>query len=284
MMFDKGWYHALKEAFKGLAESDRQAIELVWNYPGVPVFHLPARIGRKPGGSVWLAIGDRIAKKRLWSRVPRRIRSQNERPGYLPFYSGVLVKLTTVVDGNNRRLVCFDLHDEAVKALQELNLISRRRRPRSTNYKPVEDLDEHSIYISKSLPAETKRALRSIIARRGQVEFRRGLLQAYGGRCAVTGCAEVQVLEAAHIRNFSRRGRYEVGNGILLRADWHTLFDLGKWAIHPKTHRIIVSADLRDSSYSKLEGRRISLPQDPKCAPSDLELDRRYRDFKKRRG
>jgi putative restriction endonuclease len=194
-----------------------------------------------------------------------------------------LVKLTTVVDGNNRRLVCFDLHDEAVKALQELHLISRRRRPRSTNYKPVEDLDEHSIYISKSLPAETKRALRSIIARRGQVEFRRGLLQAYGGRCAVTGCAEVQVLEAAHIRNFSRRGRYEVGNGILLRADWHTLFDLGMWAIHPKTHRIIVSTDLRDSSYSKLEGRRISLPQDPKCAPSDLELDRRYRDFKKRR-
>ena len=89
-MFDKGWYLALKEAFKGLADSDRQAIELVWNYPGVPVFHLPARIGRKPGGSVWLAIGDRIAKKRLWSRVPRRIRSQNERPGYLPFYSGVL--------------------------------------------------------------------------------------------------------------------------------------------------------------------------------------------------
>jgi hypothetical protein len=90
MMLDKGWYLALKEAFKGLPDSDRQAIELVWNYPGVPVFHLPARIGRKPGGSVWLAIGDRIAKKRLWSRVPRPIRSQNERPGYLPFYSGVL--------------------------------------------------------------------------------------------------------------------------------------------------------------------------------------------------
>ena len=283
MMFDKGWYLALKAAFKGLSDPDRQAIELVWNYPGVPVFHLPARIGRKPGGSVWLAIGDRIAKKRLWRRVPRRIRSQNERPGYLPFYSGVLVKLTTFVDGSNRRLVCFDLHDEAVKALQELHFISRHRQPRSTNYKSVEDLGGGAISISKSLPAETKRALRSIIARRGQIEFRRGLLQAYGGRCAVTGCAEVQVLEAAHIRTFSRRGRYDVRNGIILRSDWHTLFDLGMWAIHPKTHRIIISADLSDASYTKFEGRRISLPTDPKCAPSGLELDRRYRVFKKER-
>jgi hypothetical protein len=41
MMLDKGWYLALEEAFKGLPDSDRQAIELVWNYPGVP-----ARIGR----------------------------------------------------------------------------------------------------------------------------------------------------------------------------------------------------------------------------------------------
>jgi putative restriction endonuclease len=148
-----------------------------------------------------------------------------------------------------------------------LHFISRRRQPRSTNYKPVEDLDERSIFISKSMPAETRRALRSIIVRRGQIEFRRRLLQAYGGRCAVTGCAEVQVLEAAHIRNFSRRGRYEVGNGILLRADWHMLFDLGMWAIHPKTHRIIISADLSDSNYTKFQGRRISLSTRPQvCA------------------
>lgn len=54
-------------------------------------------------------------------RARTRIRSQNEQQiGDLPFYSGVLVKLTTVVDPKQRRLVCFDLHDEAVEALQDL--------------------------------------------------------------------------------------------------------------------------------------------------------------------
>jgi hypothetical protein len=100
MMLDKGWYLALKEAFKGLPDADRRAIELVWNYPGVPVFHLPGRIGRKPGGSVWLAIGDRIAKKRLWSRVPRHIRSLNERPGYLS-------PINPVGKGPERRSGCY---------------------------------------------------------------------------------------------------------------------------------------------------------------------------------
>jgi predicted restriction endonuclease len=88
-------------------------------------------------------------------------------------------------------------------------------------------------------------------------------------------------LEAAHIRNFSRRGRYDVRNGILLRADWHTLFDLGMWAIHPNTHHIIVASALSDTSYTRFAGRRISLPQDPKCAPNDVELHSRYRSFKK---
>jgi predicted restriction endonuclease len=173
------------------------------------------------------------------------------------------------------------VHKMRGQAIDHLRVISRRRPSRSTEYRRVEDLDEDRILVAKNLPAETKRALQSIIVRRGQVEFRREVLQAYGGKCAVTGCTEIQVLDAAHVRSFSHRGRYSVQNGILLRADWHTLFDLGKWAIHPKTHRIRLSADLSDPAYTKFEGRRLNLPIDPKCAPSGLELDRRYRAFQK---
>jgi len=89
-MPDNEWYLTLKAAFKEPTDSDKRVIELIWNYPGIPVFHLPEKLNREPGGMVWLTIGNRIAKKRLWNRVPKRIRSQNERPGYLPFYSGVL--------------------------------------------------------------------------------------------------------------------------------------------------------------------------------------------------
>jgi hypothetical protein len=283
MPFDREWYLALKGAFAGLTESDRRAIRLVWGYPGVPVYYLPEKVGKKRAGTVWLAIGDRIAKTKLWRRMPRRIRSQNQQFGYLPFYSGVLVKLTTVVNRQQRRLVCFDLHDEAVKALQELKIISLNRRRRSTDYTRVDDLDDGAISILQNAPAEKQRILRSIIARRGQNEFRKELLQAYEGACAVTGCSEMQVLEAAHIRHFSNRGRYEIGNGLLLRADWHTLFDLEMWAIHPRTLRIELSSKISDSNYTRFAGRQIKIPRDPKCAPSRVDLKNRYRAFRKRR-
>lgn len=281
MSFDREWYLALKDAFSGLTELDRQAIRLVWDNPGVPVYYLPEKIGKKRAGTVWLAIGHRIAKEKLWSRMPRRIRSKNQQSGYLPFYSGVLVKLTTVEDRKQRRFVCFDLHDEATKAFKELKIISAKRHRRSADYTPIDELNEDAIVVTQNTPAETKRILQSIIARRGQNAFRRKLLQAYEGACAVTGCRESQLLEAAHIRKFSSKGRYETRNGLLLRADWHTLFDLGMWAVDPKTFLIKISSSIADSDYIKYEGKKIRIPRDPKCAPDSVELERRYRSFRK---
>ena len=42
-----------------------------------------------------------------------------------------------------------------------------------------------------------ERVLANLVRRRGQGEFRRDLLRAYGSRCAITGCAVEDVLEAA---------------------------------------------------------------------------------------
>ena len=39
----------------------------------------------------------------------------------------------------------------------------------------------------------------TIVQRRGQAKFRQDLLDAYGGRCAISGCTVESVLEAAHI-------------------------------------------------------------------------------------
>lgn len=62
--------------------------------------------------------------------------------------------------------------------------------------------------------------------RRGQAEFRRRLLEVYGGQCIVTGTAMPELLEAAHIIPHSEGKDYTGGNGLLLRADIHTLYDL----------------------------------------------------------
>jgi hypothetical protein len=51
-MFDKEWCLTLKNAFKELTDSDRRVIELIWKNPGFPVFHLPEKLGRQPGGMV----------------------------------------------------------------------------------------------------------------------------------------------------------------------------------------------------------------------------------------
>lgn len=40
-------------------------------------------------------------------------------------------------------------------------------------------------------------------------------------------------MEAAHIKPWSIVKEHKLDNGLLLRADWHFLFDLGHWTLVP---------------------------------------------------
>lgn len=75
--------------------------------------------------------------------------------------------------------------------------------------------------------------LRSIRQRRGQTAFRLSLIERYGARCQMTGCDILAVLEAAHIWPYRGKRDHHVDNGLLLRADIHTLFDLHLIAVRP---------------------------------------------------
>lgn len=66
-----------------------------------------------------------------------------------------------------------------------------------------------------------------------QAQFKKDLVKAYKGKCAITGCDTPQVLEAAHIVPHRGRQTDVAQNGILLRADIHKLFDAGLLAIEP---------------------------------------------------
>ncbi|MDJ0391079.1 HNH endonuclease [Roseomonas sp. E05] len=123
------------------------------------------------------------------------------------------------------------------------------------------------------------RAIRSIRVRRGQPAFRNALLEAYGGRCAITGCAVEDVLEAAHITPYLGAHTNYVWNGLLLRTDLHTLFDCGLLSIEPKRRTVVVADALRASSYGKLAGKLLRIPKDPAKGPSRRSLEARYRDF-----
>jgi len=68
---------------------------------------------------------------------------------------------------------------------------------------------------------------RIIKPRIGQGAFKILIADAYQRRCAITGEKTLPVLEAAHIKPYSMDGPHEINNGLLLRRDFHTLFDRG---------------------------------------------------------
>lgn len=275
---DQEFFRCLKAGLEGLTEAERRALVSIWRYPNVPVKILPTMVGGEPGGSVWLRVG-LLAKAKLWHRMPRRIKSEFQRPGRSPFYSGLLVDLVVVEDKRRDRWTVFELRTEAVKALQALKVIGGSRQKPSRGYTLLDEVEVEKVPAGFTAPAETERISRSIIERRGQAPFRRDLLAAYSGQCAVTGCTETNVLEAAHIVGVRSRGRYEISNGLLLRADWHTLFDLGLWAIHPRRRTIEVSPTLAEE-YRKLAGHPLREPIDSKYAPRPGALERRYKRFR----
>lgn len=117
-----------------------------------------------------------------------------------------------------------------------------------------------------------ERVLASIAARRGQPEFRRKLLAAYGGKCAISGCDFGDALEACHIVPHSGRDSNRVVNGLLLRGDLHTLFDRGWIGVDPESFQIIVHPELMSSHYAELSGRRIRVPRRTALRPAHEAL------------
>ena len=126
-----------------------------------------------------------------------------------------------------------------------------------------------------SLEDARERIMASIVRRRGQSRFRKQLLNAYSNRCAVTGCSVEAILEAAHIHPYYGEKTDIVPNGLLLRADIHTLFDLGLLWIDPDTLHIIVSSRLQDSEYAELNHKPLILPKKTVNHPSRAAITHR---------
>ena len=120
--------------------------------------------------------------------------------------------------------------------------------------------------VSKRIPdiREVQFVTREIRARQGQPRFRNTLMKAYDSTCVITGCTEPEALEAAHIKSVRRQGKHSVGNGLLLRADIHTLFDRGLIVIDNEW-TVRVHPEVDDETYRNLDGTRLTaLESNPK--------------------
>lgn len=123
-----------------------------------------------------------------------------------------------------------------------------------------------------------RKVQREIAVRQGQPEFRRALLDAYRGTCAMTGCSVEEAVEAAHILPYMGEQTNTVTNGLLLRGDIHTLFDRGLVSVDELTMEIIVSPKLRQTQYGELDGKRLLVPTNESHRPAKKCL-RHHRDF-----
>jgi uncharacterized protein YjbI with pentapeptide repeats len=92
----------------------------------------------------------------------------------------------------------------------------------------------------------------AIAKRRGPSTLRQRLLEAYQGRCSMTGCEVEPILEVAFLQPNQPTQNSDPSHGLLLRADVHTLFDLHLIAIDPETLNIIVAPTLRNTTYGSL--------------------------------
>lgn len=115
------------------------------------------------------------------------------------------------------------------------------------------------------------KTMRAVVVRRGQREFRDALLRAYGCRCAISGCDVLDVLEAAHIVPYLGDHTQRPDNGLLLRSDLHTLFDLGRLWID-SSMKVRVAPELEGSEYAAFEGRALALPSSRGDAPHSDHL------------
>ncbi|WP_318489144.1 HNH endonuclease [Photobacterium leiognathi] len=106
------------------------------------------------------------------------------------------------------------------------------------------------------LGSKDERIAISIKSRRGQRQFREKLLAKYDSKCLITGCNITQILEAAHISPHCEKTNYNEDNGLLLRADIHTLFDLHLITID-KNSIVTIDDSLINSEYEQYNGKQL---------------------------
>lgn len=122
---------------------------------------------------------------------------------------------------------------------------------------------------------ERQRALRAVVNRYGQPQFREKVLSAYGRTCAITGSGVHHVLEAAHIDPYLGGHTQHVTNGLLLRSDVHTLFDLHLITV-TEDFRVAVAPELRNTEYAAYDGQPLGVPGQQAHRPDGKAL-RRHR-------
>jgi len=183
--------------------------------------------------------------------VSDRYRAIIEEGSYLPFEPTV----PHVVNGEpverdlaNAQAAVRPLSNSDFARIIALGLPDEATLPR------VDGPDQENRVREEQMPFEIERPLvQSLISRPFRDKaFRRAVLQAYDGRCAVTGWKLVNgggrlEAEAAHIRPVEHRGPDSLRNGLALSGTAHWMFDRGLICVSD-SHDIMIHRKVNDRS------------------------------------
>ncbi len=184
------------------------------------------------------------------------------------WYSGIYQSNVNDLDKNN--LGNIEIENELVALpLEDLDLLVIEK----------ENIESSLDFHPENLIDARKRNITAIVQRQGQPKFRSDLLRAYGGKCSITDCDAEAALEAAHIVPYLGSKTNCLANGLLLRADIHTLFDRYLISIDPTTNKVTISTSLLSTCYEELSGKIVKLPQDSSALPSPKALAHHHEIF-----
>ncbi|WP_199337251.1 MULTISPECIES: HNH endonuclease [unclassified Nostoc] len=168
-------------------------------------------------------------------------------------------------------------HKTTVDILEKVEqLISQYRNLEITKLSSIQQELDRNFFNTITLEDARERVLTSIVRRRGQSQFRQQLLTAYKDRCAISGCDVEQALEAAHIIPYRGIQTNNTCNGLLLRADLHTLFDLKLITIEPETMKVLIAPKLMKTQCRAFFQRKISLPESEADRPDKKAIEEHY--------
>ncbi|MCX5962036.1 MAG: HNH endonuclease signature motif containing protein [Cyanobacteria bacterium] len=158
-----------------------------------------------------------------------------------------------IVDLDYRDLLLSQLFPEDY---QKIDLKKVNRDERSDLNIQRQKIESEGYFDAANLEDARKKVTTSIVQRQGQSEFRRKLLTLYGGECAITGCDVEPAIEAAHIIPYQGTSTNHPANGLPLRADIHTLFDLHLISIQPDSYEVIIAPELDGTFYQGLAQKK----------------------------
>jgi putative restriction endonuclease len=139
------------------------------------------------------------------------------------------------------------------------------------------------------VPIRRAYATRLVRTRLFQAEFRRRVVSAYTGRCALCRLRHRALLDAAHITpDADASGEPVVSNGLALCKLHHAAFDQFFFTVDPD-YRVVVKASILDESdgpmlivgLQQIHEQAILVPADDRLRPSRARLEQRLEAFQR---